>query len=149
MSSSWPRGGIWSPRSSNERRPDNGVQILTSDGIRPKTDVETSPHPRPTCNWLHARKLPCGRGSAWCSRALGPVCSAAPSEEHASFGAINFSSCYHLSILSHRCLLIFPSLLTTRYGWHLVGDLKPGAHRPPFRLEACSLALGSLSKLGA
>ena len=92
---------------------------------------------------------PHGRGSAGYRRALGPVGSALSSQENTSFGAINFSSCYHLSILSHHCLLIFPSLLTTSYGWHSVGDLKPGAHRPPFRLEACSLALGSLSKLGA
>lgn len=39
------------------------------------------------------------------------------------------------------------SLLTTRYGWHLVEDLKSGKLLPPFRLEARSP--GSLRPLEA
>lgn len=50
--------------------------------------------------------------------------------ENISLLAINFSSSYpphcHLTILFCPRLLIFSSLLTTRYDWHSVRDLKPG-----------------------
>lgn len=59
-------------RSNNDMRSDDEVQVVTVQS-RPR---DTTPSPRPTCNWLHAgtsMPLPRGRGPvphlAWWGRA--------------------------------------------------------------------------------
>lgn len=109
------------------------------------------PPPTPEQTVLGSMQKPLAVAKAGLREAEPPAQWAMPpaSGDNASFRAINFSSCYPRSAPFHRSLLIFPSLLTTKYGWHLVGDLKPGQLLPPCGLDACCLAPGGLSELGA
>lgn len=118
-------------------RSDNEVPILTvQNGHETPPPTPDQPVIGPLQRTLPLAKAVPGDAEPPAQGAMAPA-----SGENASFRAINFSACYPLSVLEHRFLLISLSLLTTRYGWHLVGDFKPGESLPPYGLEACSLPL--------